>query len=826
MTAPLVWWCLGILAGVGAASFMPGVSPLLLLLLGAGLAVLLLRWRPKGRGLLAGAAVVCILLGGARYEHHRAVLAADPLAELRDSGLVTFRGVVEQPPQPRDVSARWRLQVSDVWSDAAQRWEPADGLALVYARRFPEVRYGDAVLVKGRLEPPPQLDNFDYQAYLARQGVRTVVRYPTVQVLEHDLGNPVVAAIAGLRHRLAAGLDAALPEPHSALAKGMLLGERSAIPQSITDDFRRTGTTHILAISGHNLSVVAALLILLAGRVVGRLHPAYTLGLLVIFWGYTALVGFEPPVVRAAIMASMVVIAYALGRQRSSGIALLASAAAMTLFDPYLLWDLGFQFSFLAMTGIVYGLPVLQKASEAIFPSGAAGVVQGLPGPLQGILGFLSEAALATLAATLAILPVQVGNFQTAPFTALPATALILPAFVILLPAALLTALLGLLSPLLALVPAFVTWVTGGYMLGVVHAWAQAPGASVQIASPPAWLGWLYLGVLGGVAWAGGRWRLDAGGAPWHAQVAPVLPWPLGRREWAVAGVAGLLLVANLGVWGAWLRGSDDTVRLRFLDIGQGDAMLLETPGGQRMVIDGGPSPSALLNQLGGRLPLWDRRIDVVVLTHPQLDHITGLLSVLERYSVGAVVETGVRSDRPEYAAWERLIRERNIPRYTLGTGSRITFGDRSDAKIEVLYPAEDDLQKLASNANNTSLVLQLHAHGFRALLTGDIEKPAETRLLPMGDAIDTDVLKLAHHGSKTSTTGLFLEVTTPSVAVVSAGAGNSFGHPAPEVVDRLDDVPLLRTDLDGTIELRITPDGAFVQGERFRSRAALFTPR
>ncbi|MBI2886660.1 MAG: ComEC/Rec2 family competence protein [Chloroflexi bacterium] len=807
LTALCLAWLAGIAVGLTSAAPDAAWASLV------GLAALLVattRSRPRVAGgcLLA----VALALGAFRAQAHQQTLAVDPLEGLRGQGVVRLRGLVAREPEVGDVTARWAFQVAAARSPGAQGWQDQAGLVLVYSRWLPPVRYGQELELRGKLEAPPRLDNFAYDEYLARQGIRAVMRYPAVSVLAEDRGNPAVAQALALRGRLAESLQRALPEPQGALAQGILLGLRGAIPRGIEEDFRRTATTHILAISGHNLSVVAGLLAAAGAWLLGRRHRAYFIAMLLALWGYAALTGLAPSVVRAAIMASMVLAAGLAGRQPFAPSALLLAAGVMTLVDPGLLRDIGFQLSFGAMAGILFASPLLA-------PLGSRLLAERTPAPwvVETLGRYVGPAVAALMGASLTTVPIQAFHFQSVPLMALPATLFALPALPGVLLGAFATAVVGLLAPPLATVPAAVTWAFGSYMLGVVHWWAQAPAASVSTPATPAFLAWAYGVFLAGALWAGHRWakRLDPVSTPAPRPatdpVRSALP-TLGAL--LLPGAAALLTLANLLVWRQLLLPVEPAVHVRFLDVGQGDATLVETAAGQRVLIDGGPSPAALLDALGRRMPQWERRLDLVVLTHPQRDHITGLLAALQRYQVGAALESGQPGEGADYREWERLLRERGVRRVQVAAGARIQL---SDAVIEVLHPSPRTLRAFAGRPNEASLVLRLEAYGQSVLLPGDIERGGEAALLALQPALTSSMLKLPHHGSKTSSSQGFLDAVAPLAAVVSVGKDNSFGHPSREVLERLGDLPVLRTDLDGSVELVLRPRGVEVRGERPR---------
>lgn len=250
-----------------------------------------------------------------------------------------------------------------------------------------------------------------------------------------------------------------------------------------------------------------------------------------------------------------------------------------------------------------------------------------------------------------------------------------------------------------------------------------------------------------------------------------------------------------------------------FLDVGQGDAVLIKTPFGQNILIDGGPDDSVLYG-LGGHLDWWDRRIDLMILTHPHDDHVAGLVDVAKRYRVGEVIYSGVVHTAPNYLEWLRLIREKNIHVKLIEKPSQIILGP--DCWLDILYPDESFFQKEVGNLNNTSLVVKLTYQDTSFLFVGDIEKEVEDRLLTEysslssadGGTLDVDVLKIAHHGSNTSSSEDFLNAVRPKISIIMAGTDNKFGHPSNRILKRLERInsEIYRTDING--EITILSDG------------------
>lgn len=248
------------------------------------------------------------------------------------------------------------------------------------------------------------------------------------------------------------------------------------------------------------------------------------------------------------------------------------------------------------------------------------------------------------------------------------------------------------------------------------------------------------------------------------------------------------------------------SLEVDFFDVGQGDAILIKTPEHERILVDGGPGNSVLA-KLGENLPFYDKDIDLIILTHPHADHLTGLIEVLRRYEVKKVLSTGVLHTTGEYIAWLEEIKKQSIPMEIAKAGEILSFGDKT--KIEILNPTEDLVGKEADSLNNTSVVFKLTYGENKFLFTGDAETEVEDELLARDADLEVDVLKVAHHGSKNSTSQEFLEKVKPKFAVISVGAKNNFGHPSELTLERLErsGAEIFRTDLDG--DIKILSDGS-----------------
>ncbi len=270
------------------------------------------------------------------------------------------------------------------------------------------------------------------------------------------------------------------------------------------------------------------------------------------------------------------------------------------------------------------------------------------------------------------------------------------------------------------------------------------------------------------------------------------------------------LLVATILSWVIVFTLPDKRLHVSYLDVGQGDAILIQTPVGHNILIDGGPSPQALCTELGKKLPFWDRTIDLMISTQPQADHITGLVEVLKRYKVEQVLYSGSIYDSIIYQKWMTTIGDKQIKHSIARAGQKIKLD--SDILIEVFNPPMELFEQTSSDVDNNGIVLKLSWRHISFLFTADIRYEAERRMIMQRFDLSSTVLKVAHHGSKTSTSPRFLSLTDPDIAVISVGADNSFGHPSSEVLKRLFDSlgqeNIYQTDIDGTVEF-------YTDGER-----------
>jgi competence protein ComEC len=595
-------WVLGIF--LGSKFHLPWLLCL------AGLAPLLLVFftrRYKKLIILAGLGII-VLVAAAAYSYSSLYNVDEGrLRFYNDQGALEIKGRLISDPDVRDKSVQLTFSVEAVKLDTV--WQDVEGKALVFASRYPAYHYGDVLDITGELQTPPRLDDFDYRGYLEHQGIYTTVYYPQIEVLDTGQGFLPLSWIYSLRESLAETLAQVLPEPQASLSQGIILGMRGNIPADLNTDFVRSGTAHLLAISGYNIGIMAGILLGVGLFLFGRRRYLYVWLAFGGVWLYAVITGMNPPVLRGAIMASLFLLAEALGRQRSAMVALTFAAAVMVGVSPYILGDASFQLSFMAMAGLVFIYPVFNNLGRRFV---AARIGE------EGLIVSLANLTVATMSATLgaiiAVWPLIAYYFGLFSVVGPLATFLITPVLPVIIIFGTLAAVLGLASLAVAQAFGWLAWPFLSYMLAVVSGLAAPSVSSVAVNSiSPVFIVCYYV-VLAGAVWLHGRWRKLRNllsGTAGLMKSGVSFSFGLSRSlKWAIAPLSVLAVLVSFTAFTL----PDNDLRVSFLDVGQGDAILIQK-GNQQVLVDGGPSPRAITLGLGDAMPFWDRSIDMVVLS-------------------------------------------------------------------------------------------------------------------------------------------------------------------------------------------------------------------
>ncbi len=776
----VVYLVIGWFAGIWLATVWPLSPTPWPWLVGGGVA-LLAGWLGQRRGETLWLAVVgMVALGCGRGLIAQPVIDQTHVAYYVNSGELTLTGLVIAEPDTRDRSLNLRLQAETLLLPGGLTL-PVNGLVLVQLPRFPAVQYGDRIELRGELVVPPETAEFSYKEYLARQGIYSLIAFPRLTVLASEQGSPFRQAILGFKGQAQATIARLISEPQASLLTGILLGNDNGLPTTLQDDFRTTGLTHIIAISGFNIMLLVGVLLKLFEPILGKQMAAGAALVGIIL--YAILVGADASVVRATIMGGLYLFSRRfLGRPTFPFASLFVAGFLMTAANPLTLGDVGFQLSFMATLGLM------------LYADGFSQTVQNwLARRLDEkattwVMALLSEAVLVSLAAQVLTLPLMLAYFGQFSLVSLVANVLVLPVQPAVMTWGGLATLTGLVAPGVGQLFGWVAWLFLRYTIGVVQILADVPLAAVPVSFSPTAVVMIYALILGLTWWLKQeperRERL----------------WGQARRHLnqrlAVAGslVVGLLTLA----WGNTQ--ADGYLHVFFLDVGQGDAIFIQTPTGRQILVDGGLYPSVLNAQLGQQMPFWDRELDVVVATHPDADHVSGLPGVWERYTVGQLLTDGTDwGESPVFDAVLSAAATQNTPVHQALAGDVLVIED--GVRLEILHPGDTVDEE---NRNNNSVSLRLVYGDFSLLLTGDAEREGEEMMLDRGRDLHALVFKAGHHGSNTSSSAEFLAAVRPQIVIISAGKDNRYGHPHRELLDRVAQIGavLLRTDELGTIEV------------------------
>lgn len=780
----LIYVTLGWVCGIVLAANNPDSSPALATawLIPCALAlvcVLLLRegWRWLALSLLA------LTLGGLRMSLNS---GEGELARFNNLGGVSVEGVVSGVPVSRDGGAQVPVAASALIRDGER--QAIEGQVLVMAPTGSGFAPGDQVRATGLLQRPGEFDRFSWSEHLARRGIHSVMRDASVELLASRQRVSLQSALYDLNRRAGRQISASLPAPWSALLKGILLGDESGLAPDLREDFNATGAAHVIAISGFNMIVLSGAVLALLRR--ARLAPAVTAttAILTILF-YAILVGADPPVMRAALMSCMLVIAGVLRRRVFTPTSLAFAVLLLSLENPTVLWDIGLQLSALATLGIMLlASPLaagLRRILRVLVPASAGRAAQAL----------VTEPLAVSLAAYLATFPLILRYFNRLSLLALPVNLMIVPAQAPLLILGLLATLTAFLAPAPAQLLYWLGLLPLGWTVEVVRAAARLPMASVEVQTDPRLVAGLYLALL-----LAALLRFQR--HPLVTRLARALVHHAG-------GVTALLLAASLALLLIATRMSrpDGLLHLWLLDVGHVNAVLLQGPAGEHILIDGGSSPSRLMTALGDRLPFHDRRLEMLAVTAPDPDTLETLQSLLQRHDLGLLLHNGQR-ELP--AALLQAADQVIAP----VAGHTLQFG--KGLEIDVLHPqarpAPDERQ-----LNRNALVFRVRYGAVSFLLPGTLDREGQRELLASADLSPATVLQLPLQGAPRSLEPDFLLRARPQLALLHTDADdlrNRYGSPDPEVLDMLGDTPLLRSDV--ALGIHLWSDGVRLWRDRW----------
>ncbi len=699
----------------------------------------------------------------------------------------TVTGIVAVEPDLRDDRILLRVAAESIF--VHNHLQATSGLVLVEAQRSATVAYGDRIRATGSLTMPPSWDTFSYAEYLTRQGIFSRMPNAAVEVTSAGHGSPLQSLLLELKQSVKRSIGAALPDPQASLLAGILTGDESGISAELAEDFSRVGAAHVIAISGFNMVIVSAIVFRMMLALSGGQKSFAGFCAVAIIFVYAIFVGGSPGVMRAALMSSLVIVGDLLRRKTFKPASLACATLILLFFDPNTLHDLGFQLSFCAVLGLILFADPLSDRLHSLLE-------RSLPGRLaQPLHGVLVEPLVATVAAQITTLPLTILYFGKLSLVALPVNLLIVPAQSALL-------MLGLVAvSVYAFVPALGTlllWADMLYLswtIHVVRAFAQLEYAQLLVDFDGRVIQAFYILLIGGAI-------MNKAQLP---DVNRLLAFM--RRRIVIAGLVGSFCIALVLMLAMLLSRGDGRLHVWLLELGHSNAILMQSPGGAQILVDGGRFPARLLTALGDRLPFYDNTFELLAITHPDPRDISALNQLLERYEIGAALYHGQPNAGEDFQQLLARLEEDETANIRVRAGQRIQLDDGLD--LEVLHPPAQPA--IADNLHDHALVLRVSFGDASFLLTSDLGRDGQRDLLDRGEWLAATVLQLPQHATRSSLDANFLRHIQPQLAMVQIDAANTRGDPDSDTLAMLGDVLVLRTDESGTVHISSDGERLFV---------------
>lgn len=716
--------------------------------------------------------LIIFLIGILNYNLNSNPIGANHIANfIEDKKLTIIGTVLEKEYYSNQEKISLKVEVSQIEREDYNI--KTQGLILVntYLGDCP-YEYGDVLKIKGRLEKPIGQKNFgefDYELYLAREKIFTYINIwqeKDIQKIGEDDSNFLVSFSLSARDKIKEITKQTLPPPYNYLLVGMLLGEKSFIPSHLKEIFAEAGIMHILAVSGLHVGIIAmALLALLSMLKLPKKFKLFTLILILIT--YASITGFRPSVLRATIMFILLIGGKLINRSRNLNISLFFAGFLILLLNPLILYDAGFLLSFIVTFFIINLSPILQRLFSKI--------VVWIKNPL----------AVST-AAWVGIFPLSAYFFSKVSIISIISNIFIIPLTGIAVILGFITFFIGFVSISLAGLFANLNYLVLNLITLIAKSFSSLPFAFIYVAQPSVMLIILYYLTVFFII---------------EIFYKKTLSPKIKKKAILIVLSVTLLIIVVQVFYPA------DNLKVNFINVGEGDCILIEAPNKINILIDGGGTPQSDFD-VGSKIvvPYLRRKgineIDLLILTHPHLDHLEGLLPVLKEFKVGMVLDSGLLCDISAYKEFISLIQKKSIPYHKAKAGDNFVFSN--NLEIFLLNPLYDSDFYDESDFNNASIVVKLFYKNADFLFTGDIEVTAEKKLLVWQNILQSDILKVGHHGSITSTNLEFLDKVDPRIAIITVGK-NHFGHPSQKIIERLEDgnIQIYRTDEDGTIIIR-----------------------
>ncbi len=717
-----------------------------------------------------------------------------------ESQKVFLKGTISDDPVTRATFYKKFMTSFTLDADSfkgAGQWQKAIGPVMVRlysGKRMRDLSFGDEVILEGVVSKPKGLKNpglFDYSRYLEIQGIYTSLKVRDSSLVQKISGarSYSIKYYASLTRRyVRSAIGRYFHPPDNGFLNAILIGDRSVLKRSLNDDFIKTGTVHILSVSGTHVGLIACIFLFIFALL--RLPKKVNISLSVLFLiFYSFVAGLSPPIIRSTIVFSLFAFGYLINRKGWILNSLSIAAIVMLAANPKELFDPSFQLSFASIASIVILTPVIDKA---------LGIYSIDKGPFTGkIRLYILKSISISLAAWTGVAPIVSLYFNiTSPVAVI--------ANIIIVPAVFLVMILSFVFLTTYSWCAFVSTILAGTIQVIDHAifsinhnLSAIPLAYFRTAAASPMFILTYYAILSLFI------------------IPPAIG--IGAVRFCKKYIfAAALILLNIIVWQCAIDTGKDVLTVTFFDVGQGDSALVEFPGRRYMLIDGGGGGSEDGPDMGISVAapsLWNKgikKIDVVVVTHFHEDHMGGLLYILKNFEVGCVMDSGFLPAQPDaiYKLFNKIIKEKKIRRITIGEGDEIKgFGE---AEIFVLSPKKSIS---SSDTNDDSITLKLIYKNSAVLFCGDIRSGAMERLISYGEFLRSDIIKVPHHGGSFADAAMakrFFELVTPKISVISVGNANRFNMPSEGTLELIRHAgsAIYETKKAGAIILDLTGSG------------------
>ena len=704
------------------------------------------------------------------------------------SGKINVKAVIISEPEDKEYKYTYQIKVQEI--NGENKYKNTQLILDVKKKDLQEkiLQYGDEIILIGEFKPPNSARNykgFDYKEYLKSKKIYGTITLENHEIIDSNTLDIFSNMLHSAQKSIKQNMQKVLNEEEAALCVGILVGDRGDISEQTEENFRNSNLTHMLAVSGSHITYIINAMAILLSRTSKKVGKVLTILFLLFFM---ALTGFTSSVIRACIMGILVLTASIIHRKSDTINNLGISAFIILLFNPFAITDVGFLLSYGGTIGIVV---LGDKITNGIYK-----VLSKIT--KYKLIKYIINSFSITLSANIILIPIMAYKFSTISITFWISNILAAPIMEI-------ATIFGFVVYFISIVFLPFAQFLGialNFLLTILLKIAEVssliPGSCFYIKTPFIIECIIYyLIIILILNWRKLRDR-------WKERIKENTFLSILQRYKKIIlyFCIAILLLSNILIITL-----PKTLKINFIDVGQGDCTLITTPTNKHILIDGGGSEFGSFD-VGESilLPyLLDRRIttiDYVLISHFDSDHIGGLFSILENLKVENVIITKQGEVSENLTKFQEIVRNKKINVILVNKGDIVPIDNYS--YFEILFP-EDNLIK-DNILNNNSMVASFHSLGLKILFTGDIEEVAEKRLYELyqnTDKLDTDILKVAHHGSKTSSTAQFLELVTPRIVFIGVGEDNKFGHPNIGVLDRISSYTkrIYRTDINGEIE-------------------------